>query len=108
MARPTNPVLIWSTDVLDPNGALLKEEPPVEIQQTGTLFEQPWVRTWLNYMFNNLTEYIQFIADEPIGTFKMSTVQVADPTLEWGGTWTEESGVSIGAATVFTYEKTGL
>jgi len=108
MARPAKPVFTWSTDTLDPRGQPLKGEPPVEIQQTGTLFEQPWVRVWLNYMFNNLTEYVKYIADEPIGTFKMSTVQVLNPTLEWGGTWTEESGVTIGASSVFTYEKTGL
>lgn len=106
--RPSDDIFEWAEDAQDAFGNPTKTEPPAENQQTGLIVGQPWPRLWHNYALNNISNYLKHLADDPVGTVKISVTQVLDPTAQWGGTWSEESGVSLGTKTVYTYEKTGV
>lgn len=105
--RPTEPVMDWALDELDANNNPIKELPPTEFQQTGTLLDQPWVRIWMNYMFNNILGYIKHLADDPVGTIKLMTIasnwSEQDAADNWGGTWNRSV-----VATHHAFDKTAL
>lgn len=115
MPKPADSVCKWAVDEYDQLNNPTKELVPTEFQQTGTRPNEPWVRVWMNYMFNNFSEYLSWLADEQVGSVRM--VQLSDQHVtpqnkaeaskEWGGSWEEapESPANFGGLTVRVFVK---
>lgn len=115
MARPSD-IFKWCIQETDSDGNLSRENPPPEIQLTGTLKKQPIFRPWLNQMQFNFSSWIQYFAageNDPIGSVKLfatgtfATDALASEAL--GGTWVVDSTNSAFASNNYdVYRKTSL
>lgn len=113
MPRPVDPVVEWALDNVDQLNNPTKEIIPPEFQQTGTRPNEPWVRVWMNYMFNNFSEYLKYLADDPVGAVRMVKAGSDEPQTNsaaeetWGGKWKEgvDSPVTVGGVAIRVFEK---
>lgn len=108
--RPTDDVFDWATDTNDGQGNPTKADPPLENKTTGLTVGQPWPRLWHNYAFNNIAAYLKHLANDPVGTVKITTQgAIPNTTAEWGGTWSTVAD-TIGATNipVDIHTKTGV
>lgn len=115
MPKPVDSVCKWAVDDYDQLNNPTKELIPTEFQQTGTRPNEPWVRVWMNYMFNNFSEYLSWLANEPVGTVRIVAVSDthsvpqsrAEASAEWGGVWdeAEESPSTLSGINVRVFVK---
>lgn len=130
-AYDTGKVFEWATDYYDAAGQRLKTSViPPELEHTGLLVGEPWARVWHNQAMFNFGQYIRWLSGEyveekngadapsqvenfePIGMIKMVDSSRGFTTQNaaayWGGTWTVQTGVTLGASTVDIFTKTAL
>lgn len=130
-AYDTGKIFEWATDYFDADGGRVKTNViPLELEHTGLLAGEPWARVWHNQALFNFGQYLRWLSGEyveekndaglvtqvenfePVGMIKMVDASRAftdvDANLFWGGTWTKQAGVTIGASTVDIFTKTAL
>lgn len=114
MAQPTFPVVNWATQENDSEGNPIKIQPPLEIQATGLLKGEPMGRQWFNYVLNNHSDWLKYLAGSVtlqtgiVGELRSFSVE--QPTLLTQG-WQLVETVTGSAQTttqnLYTYEYVG-
>lgn len=100
-------VTIGESNVLVTN----KVEPTTELKNSGVLAREPWARSYLNWLFGNLYDWIENFRTRTseIGRVEITTDAGRTATNyndEFGGTWTARGSDVLAGQTVYIFERT--